>query len=275
MRAGATVRVLVFLNQKGGVGKTTTCVSLASAFALRGYRVLLADADPQANATTAVGAALDLDRPTLYQALLEPRLAEDAVCPTIQTNLFCLPASDGMAAVEVETAHDPERLSRLRHVLADVTSPFDFCFVDCPPSVGVLPLMAMSAGDDCIVPVQCEYLAMEAMAKLMKTLTLVCRRTNERLRLLGIVLTMVDRRTLLSRQVEEELRSHFGELVFGTVIPRFVRLAEAPSHGQPIFLYDEKSPAATCYRQLAEELAARMEEAGQAGAALQRSGAAP
>lgn len=269
------MRVLVFLNQKGGVGKTTTCVSLASAFALRGHRVLLADADPQANATTAVGAAPEPDRPTLYQALLEPRLAEEAVCSTIQTNLFCLPATDDMAAVEVETAHDPGRLSRLRDVLAAVTSPFDYVFVDCPPSVGVLPLMAMSAGDDCIVPVQGEYLAMEAMAKLLKTLALVRRQTNERLTLLGIVLTMVDRRTLLSRQVEEELRSHFGELVFGTVIPRFVRLAEAPSHGQPIFLYDEKSEAAALYQRLAAELAVRL-EAGAAGAtpALRPNGVA-
>ena len=250
-----TVTIAV-TNEKGGVGKTATAVSLGSALARRGSRVLVVDTDGQANATSALGIAKDLSRST-YGVLLRDEPAGQAVIQTAVPGLSVLPSSLDMASAELELVSVMGREFRLRTGLAPLRD-YDVILVDCPPSLGLLTINALVAADHALVPVQCEYLALEGLAQLVATIDAVRSRLNPSLSILAILLTMEDRRNRLSLQVADEVTRHFPELVAKTRIPRSVRLAEAPSHGKPIDLYDPSSRAAAAYAQLAREVESRL-----------------
>jgi chromosome partitioning protein len=244
--------VFAVVNQKGGVGKTTTTISLATAFALHGRRTLVVDADPQANATTALGLRQG-DTAGLYDSLVEDTPLEAAVTPTAVEGLSIVPTNSDLAGAEVELVPATAREYRLRRILEPLRDAFEVIFLDCPPSLGLLTVNALTAADEVIIPVQCEYLALEGLGHLSQTIRLVQSNLNPALRVRGIVLTMFDGRTNLAKQVEDEVRKHFQN-TFRVVIPRSVRLSEAPSFGQPIQIYDPRSPGAIAYNHLAEEL---------------------
>ncbi|MGH2499977.1 MAG: ParA family protein [Candidatus Limnocylindria bacterium] len=242
-------------NQKGGVGKTTTAISLGAALAGRGSRVLIVDLDPQGNATSGLG--ISKARPNaVYGVLLRDRPLVEAIVPTVVPGLELLPAGPEMAGAEVELVSVLAREHRLRAALEG--APYDTVLVDCPPSLGLLTINALAAADQVIIPVQCEYYALEGLAQLLDTIEAVRQRVNPRLEVLAIVLTMADPRNRLSMQVIEEVHRHFPELVARVRIPRAVRLAEAPSHGLPISRYDPGSRAALAYDDLAQEISARV-----------------
>ncbi|MEP6694042.1 MAG: AAA family ATPase [Chloroflexota bacterium] len=247
--------VLVVSNQKGGVGKTTTAISLGAAMVQRGERVLIVDLDPQANATSGLGISKERAN-GIYGVLLKERPLAEAVVATDLAGLDLLPSGPDMAGAEVELVPLMAREFRLRQALRGVD--YDTIIVDCPPSLGLLTVNALAAGDGVVVPVQCEYYALEGLAQLLATIEAVRERLNEKLEVLAIVLTMEDRRNRLSMQVIEEVRKHFPKLVARARIPRTVRLAEAPSHGKPISLYDPGSRAAKAYDELARELMGRL-----------------
>ena len=249
------MRVLVISNQKGGVGKTTTAISLAAALVGRGQHVLIVDLDPQANATSGLG--ISKDQPGIYSVLIKEQPITDSIVHTEIEGLDLLPSGPDMAGAEVELVPLMAREFRLRQSLRGTDS-YDTVIVDCPPSLGLLTVNALAAGDAVVVPVQCEYYALEGLAQLMKTIEAVRQRLNQRLEILAIVLTMEDRRNRLSMQVTDEVRRHFPNLVAATRIPRAVRLAEAPSHGKPISVYDPESRAAKAYDELAGEMVSRL-----------------
>lgn len=253
---GAQVRVLVVSNQKGGVGKTTTAISLGAALVERGQRVLIVDLDPQANATSGVG--IGKDRPhAIYGVLLKEQPITQAITKTDLPGLDIVPSCVEMAGAEVELVPMLARESRLRQALR-AAADYDTVIVDCPPSLGLLTVNALVAGDAVVVPVQCEYYALEGLAQLLETIEAVRQRLNEKLEVLAIVLTMEDRRNRLSMQVADEVRRHFPKLVARTRIPRTVRLAEAPSYGKPISIYDPSSRATKSYADLALEIEGRL-----------------
>ena len=243
-------------NQKGGVGKTTTAISLGAALVQRGRRVLLIDLDPQANATSGLGVAKD--GAGIYGVLLKEQPIKESIVNTSLEGLDLLPSGGDMAGAEVELVPLMAREFRLRQALRSLAETYDTVIVDCPPSLGLLTVNALAAGDAVLVPVQCEYYALEGLAQLLATIEAVRQRLNDRLEVLAIVLTMEDRRNRLSMQVTDEVRRHFPKLVARTRIPRTVRLAEAPSHGKPISIYDPSSRAAKAYDDLARELEQRM-----------------
>ena len=243
-------------NQKGGVGKTTTAISLGAALVQRGRRVLLIDLDPQANATSGLGVAKD--GAGIYGVLLKEQPIKESIVTTSLEGLDLLPSGGDMAGAEVELVPLMAREFRLRQALRTLAEMYDTVIVDCPPSLGLLTVNALAAGDAVLVPVQCEYYALEGLAQLLATIEAVRQRLNDRLEVLAIVLTMEDRRNRLSMQVTDEVRRHFPKLVARTRIPRTVRLAEAPSHGKPISIYDPSSRAAKAYDDLARELEQRM-----------------
>src|SRR5256885_1494573 len=249
------MRVLVVSNQKGGVGKTTTAISLGAALVEHGQRVLIVDLDPQANATSGLG--ISKDRAGTYGVLLKEQPISDFIAHTEVEGLDLLPSGPDMAGAEVELVPLMAREFRLRQALRQASA-YDVVIVDCPPSLGLLTVNALAAGDGVVVPVQCEYYALEGLAQLLDTIEAVRVRLNERLEVLSIVLTMEDRRNRLSMQVIEEVRKHFPQLVARTRIPRTVRLAEAPSHGKPISVYDPASRAAKAYGDLAREVEQRL-----------------
>ena len=251
---GATV--LAVANQKGGVGKTTTTVNVGAYLAL-GVRVLLVDLDPQANATSSLGIEPGGVELSTYEVLLGDAVLPQTVVATGYGQLDLAPASRALAGAQVELVDIPDREYRLRMALGDVRQNYDLVLVDTPPSLGILTLNALVAADLLLAPVQCEYLALEGVAQLMETIDLVRATLNPRLELLGMLMTMYDPRTRLSTQVVDEVRRHFPERTFDTVIPRSVRLSEAPSFGKPVLQYEPSSRGATAYADLAQELIRR------------------
>ncbi len=248
--------VYAITNQKGGVGKTTTAVNVAACIAEAGYETLLVDVDPQANATVGLGLPRT-HAPGLYEVLTGESTPEEALAPTPVSGLSILPAGAGLAGASVEMPRLEGFEGHLRESLAPIRERFEYILLDCPPSLGPLTVSALVAADRVIVPVQTEYFALEGLAGLLDTLALVQRELNPRLTVAGMLLTMHDARTRLGRDVEREVRAHFPELVFDTVIPRNVRLGEAPSYGLPVTHHDPHSAGAEAYFELAKEVAAR------------------
>ena len=254
-------QIIACANQKGGVGKTTTVVSLAAFLALDGARVLVVDSDPQGNATSGLGIGRDPARLSLYDVLAGDVEMTRVRLHTAIQGLDVIPSAVTMAASEVELTAVEDRERRLARHLASVAHEYDFILVDCPPSLGLLTVGALAGADEVLIPVQCEYYALEGLGQLMGTINLVRDHLNPSLEVNGIVLTMFDSRTRLSGQVRDEVRRHLGRAVYRTVIPRSVRLAEAPSHGTPIAMYRAKSKGAVAYRALARELRKRARQA--------------
>jgi chromosome partitioning protein len=248
--------VYAIANQKGGVGKTTTAVNVAACIAEAGYATLLVDIDPQANATVGMGLPKD-HQPSIYEVLSGEAEAEEAIVASGIANLSVLPSSPDLAGANVELPRQPGSEQRLREALAPIRDRFSYVLLDCPPSLGPLTVNALVAADRVIVPVQTEYYALEGLAGLLDTLGLIQRELNPRLAVAGMLLTMHDGRTRLGRDVEREVREHFPELVFDTVIPRNVRIGEAPSFGRPVIHHDPHSSGAEAYFELAKEVAAR------------------
>lgn len=246
--------IVAIANQKGGVGKTTTAVNLGAALAELGYRLLVVDLDPQGNASTGLG--LDPHRvdQTVYEVLLDEAPIEDCVVPTAVPNLWVVPASLDLAGAEIELVPVFSRELRLRRALDPVRDSYDFVLIDCPPSLGLLTVNALAAASEVLVPVQCEYYALEGLGQLLRNVELVRKNVNPDLELSTIVLVMYDARTNLADQVAQEVRDHFPRQVCRTVVPRQVRLSEAPSYGQPITIFDPTSRGAIAYRELAKEV---------------------
>jgi len=246
--------VVAIANQKGGVGKTTTSVNLGAALAEEGFRVLVVDLDPQGNATTGLGINhRDIER-SIYDVMMNDTPMEDCVEASSLKNLFVVPATIDLAGAEIELVPAFSREMKLRRAVERIRDDYDFTIIDCPPSLGLLTVNGLAAADDVIVPIQCEYYALEGLGQLLRNVALVRSNLNPALDVRGIVLTMYDARTKLADQVEQEVRNHFGSRVYRTVVPRSVRLSEAPSFGQPIIVFDPTSRGAGAYRELAKEV---------------------
>lgn len=247
-------RIIAIANQKGGVGKTTTCVNLCAYLARAGQKVLLVDIDPQGNASSGLGLRTDELEATIYDVLLGELSAAEAIQPDVIAGLDLLPANVHLSGIEVDLLSMEEREQLLKEKLRQVQSRYDHIYVDCPPNLGILTLNALTAADAVLIPLQTEYYALEGLTQLMKVIHLVQQKLNPALKLEGVVLTMYDSRTALANQVTEDVRGHFKELVYQSVIPRNVRLSEAPSFGQFIGDYAPDSSGAVAYARLAEEV---------------------
>jgi len=254
-------RVLAVSNQKGGVGKTTTAINLGTALAAIGEKVLIVDMDPQGNASTGLGVPRETRRITIYDVVVDGRSVHDAAVKTAVPGLDIIPADADMSGVEIELSQADRRSYRLRDALAaqggDGHTRYDYVLIDCPPSLNLLTLNAMAAADGVLVPLQCEFFALEGLTQLMKTIEMVRQSLNPSLEIQGLVLTMYDRRNALSGQVAADVRSHFGEKVYDAVIPRNVRVSEAPSFGKPVLIYDLKCTGSQAYLRLAKEVVGR------------------
>jgi len=256
-----SARVIAIVNQKGGVGKSTTAVSLGAALAEADRRVLVIDLDPQGNASTGLGIRHVAREVSTYEIVLAQARIQDGIVPTAVENLDAVPSTIDLAGAEIELVSQFSRESRLARAIEPIRGLYDFVLMDCPPSLGLLTVNALTAADEVLVPIQCEYYALEGLGQLLRNVRLVQQNVNSHLRLTGIVLTMFDSRTRLSEQVVEEVRKYFGSRVYDTVIPRTVRLSEAPGYGKPITVYDPASKGAKCYRALAQEVVARTVDA--------------
>lgn len=247
-------RAIIVANQKGGVGKTTTVVNLSAYLAHEGKRTLVVDLDSQGNSCSGLGVTKDEERKGLYEALLDLVDVGEIIRPTGIKNLSVIPSNIHLSGAQVELVGMPEREFRLKRVIEKVKNTYDYIFIDSPPSLGLLTINGLVASDSVIIPIQCEYYALEGLSQLLKTINLVRQRLNSALKLEGVLLTMYDTRTNLSKQVTEEIIAYFKNRVYKTVIPRNVKLAEAPSFGQPISVYDPKSVGALSYYNLSKEI---------------------
>ena len=246
-------RVISIANQKGGVGKTTTAVNLSACLAERGKKVLLIDIDPQGNATSGLGIEVHEDK-SIYNVLVDDMDIAETVVHTMVKKLDVCPANINLAGAEIELVSMVSRENRLKDAVEKIKENYDYILIDCPPSLGLITLNAFTASDSVLVPIQCEYYALEGLGQLINTIKLVQKRLNQDLIVEGVILTMYDARTNLSTQVAREVEKYFGNKVFQTIIPRNIRLSEAPSHGIPITLYDNESKGAETYKKLAKEL---------------------
>lgn len=246
------MRVIAILNQKGGVGKTTTAINLGAYLAKAGKSVLIVDFDPQGNATSGLGFDKQTAPTTSYDVLHDSAVTEKAIYETVTEGLFIMPANAGLANAEVELVSMDKREYALKEAMTKLT--YDFILIDCPPALGLLTVNALVAADNLLIPVQSEYYALEGLSQLLSVMQRVKQTLNTKLELLGVVVTMYDGRTSLSEQVHEELKKHFGQKLFNTVIPRNVKLAEAPSHGKPVADHDKWSKGARAYKALAKEV---------------------
>lgn len=258
-------KIIAVANQKGGVGKTTTAINLAAALAIQEKKVLLVDADPQGNSTSGSGIAREGERRTLYDAMSGAVGIRDIVLPTELPLMWVVPSDKNLAGIEIELADDGGRAVVLKRLLDEIRDYFHYIIIDCPPSLGILTVNGLTAADSLLVPIQCEYFALEGVTELFETLARLKRELNPNLTIEGLLLTMYDERTNLAAAVAKELRDFYGPQVFRTVIPRNVRLAEAPSFGKPIILYDIRSRGAESYIELAKEVLANGKTAAGAG----------
>jgi chromosome partitioning protein len=250
-------KIISLANQKGGVGKTTTSINLAAALAMLGKRVLLVDADPQANTSSGLGLELQQLEHTIYECLIDRVDPRTAIMPTKTTNLYVMPSHIDLVGAEIEMLNADNRENILKNILQPLRTEYDYILIDCSPSLGLITINALTASDGIIIPVQCEFFALEGIAKLLNTIKIIKSNLNPLLRIEGFLLTMYDARLRLSAQVHDEVRRHFGDLVFDTVIARNVRLSEAPSHGMSVLEYDRNSKGARNYTNLAKELIRR------------------
>ena len=250
-------KIVAFSNQKGGVGKTTTCVNMAAYLAAAGKKVLIVDLDPQGNATSGLGFAKSDVKTSVYNVLIDDQTVENVALKTSIPNLDILPSNIDLAGAETELVYMKERDRILKKALEKVRKFYDYITIDCPPSLGLLTINALAAADSSIIPIQSEYYALEGLSQLVNTIRLVVKHLNPTLQVEGVVLTMNDNRAVISRQISDEIRKYFGKRVYDTVIPRNIRLAEAPSHGVPIMLHDPKCSGARAYYSLTEEFLSR------------------
>ena len=250
-------KIIAFANQKGGVGKTTTCVNVASYVAAMGKKVLLIDMDPQGNATSGVGIEKTSSTKTIYNVIDGDAIVDEVILSTDIPNLDFIPATVDLAGAEIDLVQLPNRENVIKNRLARIRNKYDYIFIDCPPSLGLLTVNALTCCDSIVIPIQCEFYALEGLTQLMNTIKLVKKHLNSNLDIEGVVLTMKDSRSNLITQVGNEIKTFFGKKVFETAIPRNIRLAEAPSHGTPIGVYDASSKGAKAYLALAEEILQR------------------
>ncbi len=250
-------KVITIVNQKGGVGKTTSAVNLSAALAILEKRTLLIDCDPQGNATSGVGLDKENLKFQIYDALIKRVTIEETIVKTSTDNLDCIPGNINLTGAEIELVQEFAREYKLKEALKPILDKYDFILIDCPPSLGLLTVNALTACSDVIIPIQCEYYALEGVSQLLTTIRLIQKSLNPSLNVLGVLLTMFDKRLNLSMQVAKEVRRYFKEKVFNTIITRNVKLSEAPGYGKPIFLYDIKSPGAFNYLALAREVIER------------------
>ena len=250
-------KVIAVCNQKGGVGKTSTSISIASCLALQGRKCLLVDLDPQGNATSGLGVDKQKIDKSIYHALLDQTQISDLIVETSVQNLHLIPSNYNLSGAEVELVGEISRESRLKKALSGLDTTYEYVFIDCPPSFGLLTINAMTSANSVLIPIQCEYYALEGLSQLVNTINLVKDNLNSTLEIEGIVMTMADFRTKLTQEVIDEVKRHFAEKVYNTIIPRNIRLSEAPGFGKPIFLYDASSEGARKYKELSNEFLTR------------------